>query len=638
MNRTSPESKGSKFGLFILISFSVVSVICAEQAQAQVAGDQAVADEYIVKMKSKTGVSANKNLSAGMKTISKMGVGIQIRQAFWGSEMMHIKSKSKASIEALRSNPEVEFVEPNYILSVNPTEVQELGVAHSVSDDYAQSNSNVQVIEAWAVAKPYNQGTRPIVAIIDTGLSLSHKLFADSNAVWVNSSELAGLPGVDDDGNGYIDDTYGWNYVANSPDVTDDDEHGTHVAGIVLGVGQDVLASPVREARIRIMPLKFLDANGSGTTANAVNAMYYAINMGAKVINNSWGGSSYSRSLHEAYTYAYAHGVLVTSAAGNSGLNNDFFPLYPAAIDTPSNIAVAASTDSDTKASFSNFGASVSVAAPGVAIISSVPGTGCSQPGCFKMMSGTSMAAPFVAGMAAMIMREAPQLSAYQVRSIIIAGVDVFSSLNTRVSSSGRVNLLKSIQSAKSQTGTPSWSPSYSPVYKAERSVASSGAGDAPAAGGCGLVAKAIFDQASGGQGPTQGLGGSAAVVLVMILLPIALALQLRRKTMVESPEQRRQYARYNLVKSLVIQVGDQVINAASDSLSLGGLSFGVDHNTFQIGKGEKIKVKIAELDHEVEGEVVWCSQKQSYGVRFLNITDQLKAQMSMWTIGMQPS
>ncbi len=599
-----------------------------------------VQGEYIIKMKAQTGSSSNQRLSKGLSLVRKLGSGVSVKQAFWGSTSLHVKSDSAANLESLRSNPDVEYIEPNYVLSIDPVDVQPFGTAPGAQDDYSQSNANVQVTEAWAIAKPYNQGTKTVVAVIDTGLDTNHGLFKDSNAIWENSAEKNGLPGVDDDANGYVDDKNGWNYVANSANILDDDDHGTHVAGTILGVGQDVLAYPVRESKVRIMALKFLDANGSGSTANAISAIYYAVNMGAKVINNSWGGPSYSRSLHDAYSYAHSKGVVVVSAAGNSGANNDTTPMYPAGLDTPNNIAVAASTDSDNKASFSNYGISVHVAAPGVAIVSSVPGSGCIAPGCYKLMSGTSMASPFVAGLAALLIREAPQLSGYQIRSLILSSVNSFSSLTNKVSTSGRVNALSATQAAIAQSGAGSYNPIYSPVYKSERGVASEAPVEGGAGGGCGLV-KAIGSGAStyftsGGSGGFGGGLGNMAVVFMMILLPVMMALGLGKKAPAEANMiQRRQFARYNLAKEIVLKIGDQVISTASDTLSLGGLSF---TGALQMNKGEKIKVKIDGLDQEMDGEVVWCAKDQSYGVKFLNVTDQLKDHFSTWTTGLQPT
>ncbi len=613
--------------------YILASVVGISKAEAQISGQQAIAGEYIIKIKSKTGISTNNRLSVGMKLVSKLG-SVQIKEAFWGSEMLHIKSDNAATIESLKANPDVEFVEPNYILSVNPYDIQPFGVAPSNTDTYGQSNARVQVTESWGIAKPYNQGTKTIVAVIDTGLDSTHGLFTGANAIWRNMAEVNGLAGVDDDGNGYIDDFSGWNYAAGTNNPKDDNDHGTHVAGIIVGVGQDILATPVRESKVVIMPLKFLDSTGSGSTSNAVSAMYYAVNMGAKVINNSWGGSAYSKALHDAYTYAYSHGVVIATAAGNSSSNNDATPMYPANLDTPNNISVAASTDSDLKASFSNYGSSVQVASPGVAIISTVPGLGCSAPGCYQMMSGTSMASPFVAGLAAMVFREAPQLSAYQVRSVIMSSVDVIAALNGKVATGGRVNALKTIQMAITQVGVAAYAPSYSPVYKSERSVAADSAA-APAAG-CGLV-KAVMDASGGGGGSASGGATQSVIVLVMILMPIALALGFRNRARAEnlSGIQRRKFARYSLAKSMVVKMGDQIINADTNTVSLGGVSF---NSEMKVEKGEKISLRIGDMDQDVEGEIVWCSQKQSFGVRFLNVTEELKSQMSIWTAGLNPS
>ena len=403
------------------LSLLVVGLLLAlPNANAQVNGPQAVAGEYIIKFRTSKTIGVGGNLRA----MGKLGASVSVKTVFGLSNMMHVKISSVAAKNALAENPDVEFLEPNYILSVNPSEVSALGSAPQPTDDYVQSGADtkVRVSDSWAIQKPYNQGSKVVVAVIDTGLDTTHELFSQSGGVWSNTAEINGAAGVDDDGNGFVDDKYGWNFNGGNANVYDDNDHGTHVAGIILGVGQDVVAYPVRESKVRIMPLKFLDADGSGSTSNAVSAIYYAVRNGAKVINNSWGGSSYSQALHEAYTYAYNNGVVIASAAGKSNSNNDSVAMYPANLDTPNNIVVAASDNNDARASFSNYGqTSVSVAAPGVRILSSVPGTGCLAPGCYQLMSGTSMATPFVAGLAALILREAPQLSAYQVKSLIVS-------------------------------------------------------------------------------------------------------------------------------------------------------------------------------------------------------------------------
>ena len=413
----------------------------------------------------------------------------------------------------------------------------------------------------------------------------------------------------------------------------DDGDHGTHVAGIILGTGMDVLAMPIRESRHKIMPLKFLSGTGSGTTSDAINAMYYAVNNGAKVINNSWGGPTYSQALHEAYSYAYSNGVVVVTAAGNSAVNLDSTKMYPAALDTPSNITVLATSDVDNRASFSNWSTTLShVGAPGVSIVSAVPGTGCSAPGCFAMMSGTSMAAPFVAGLAGLVIREASQLSAYQIKGIVLSTVDTIAVLSTRVQTSGRVNVLKAIQSAKANVATQSWSPSYSPSYKAEsRSVASEAA---PAAGGCGLV-KVLTEGGSGGSGSGSGVM-NIALIFALLLIPVVAAVSMRRKEKVGTPAgiNRRQFERFHVVREIAIKVGDEVVQSVSQSLSVGGLSFS-DNTKFE--KGQKIKVQLDKNGDEVDAEIVWCSASNSYGVKFTEVTETLRNRVKVLTYGANP-
>jgi thermitase len=604
----------------------------ALQSYAQVNGEQAVAGEYIVKFKKKSGVGA------GLKMVNKLGSSVAVKAVFAGSGMMHLKVDSEAAKNSLYSNPDVEFIEPNYILSINPTEVSPLGSAPEPTDSYIQSGADLRarVTDSWNIQKPYDQGSKVIVAVIDTGLDTNHLLFKDSGALWENAAEKNGTAGVDDDGNGYVDDVHGWNFNRNNSNVYDDNDHGTHVAGIVLGVGQDVVAAPVRESKVKIMALKFLDANGSGSTSAAVNAIYYAVQSGAKVINNSWGGSAYSQSLHEAYTYAYNNGVVIASAAGNSNSNNDNVSMYPSNLETPNNISVAASEDgNDNKASFSNYGVSrVDVAAPGVRILSAVPGGGCIAPGCFQMMSGTSMASPFVAGVAALILREAPQLSSYQVKSIILASIDKVNSLGNKVATGGRVNVYKAITSAIAAASTPNWNPSYSPDFKSSRSIASEADGAASPAG-CGLV-KALVDSGAGGSG---GLGGQIVdlfLVVSMLLMPLVLAVSLRGKTAPQqlSSANRRAFQRFSVSKQAVLQSGGQSIEITTDDVSIGGISF---FSEIGLAKGQIVEVSFGDGGQNVKAEVMWCSTKQVYGLKFIDASDDVKEKIQSWTAGLVP-
>lgn len=606
--------------------------LIALPSYAQVNGEQAVAGEYIVKFKKKSGVGA------GLKVVNKLGASVAVKAVFAGSGMMHLKVDSEAAKNSLYSNPDVEFIEPNYILSVNPTEQSALGSPPEPTDSYIQSGADgrARVTDSWSIQKPYDQGSKVIVAVIDTGLDTNHLLFKDSGALWENAAEKNGSAGVDDDGNGYVDDVYGWNFNKNNANVYDDNDHGTHVAGIVLGVGQDVVAAPVRESKVKIMALKFLDANGSGSTSAAVNAIYYAVQSGAKVINNSWGGSAYSQSLHEAYTYAHNNGVVIASAAGNSNSNNDNVSMYPANLDTPNNISVAASEDgNDNKASFSNYGISrVDVAAPGVRILSAVPGSGCIAPGCFQMMSGTSMAAPFVAGMAALILREAPQLSSYQVKTIVLASIDSVGSLGTKIATGGRVNVYKAITSAIAAAGTPAWNPSYSPDFKSSRSIASEADGAASPAG-CGLV-KAFVESGAGGGG---GLGGQIVdifLVLSVLLMPLVLAVSLRGKAAPQqlSLAERRAFQRFSLAKQAVLQSGGQSIEITTDDVSIGGISF---FSEMGLAKGQIVEVNFGDGGQNVKAEVMWCSTKQVYGLKFIDASDDVKEQIQSWTAGLVP-
>ncbi|CBZ53355.1 putative subtilase family serine protease [Neospora caninum Liverpool] len=274
------------------------------------------------------------------------------------------------------------------------------------------------------------------VAVIDTGIAFNHPSLRKN--IWKNPGEIAGN-GVDDDGNGFIDDVYGFNFIDNDGDMSDDNGHGTHCAGIIGGLKDNESGAQGVCGTTTIAGLKFMGANGSGATSDAVKAINYCIQMGIRISNNSWGGPGRTDALETAILKSHKAGHIFVTAAGNAGQNNDRSPSYPASYNSPNIVAVAATDSSDEMASFSNTGArSVHVAAPGVAILSTYPPDG------FKHLSGTSMASPIVAGLAALLV-SLPFESHLDIKQAIMEGVDKIPATRGRVISGGRINAERSI-------------------------------------------------------------------------------------------------------------------------------------------------------------------------------------------------
>ncbi|MFO0816527.1 MAG: S8 family serine peptidase [Pirellulales bacterium] len=266
--------------------------------------------------------------------------------------------------------------------------------------------------ESWAAGY---DGDGVVVAVIDTGVTWNHPDL--STQIWVNMDEVAGN-GIDDDRNGYVDDIRGWDFVGRDADPSDGNGHGTHVAGIIAADADGQGATGVAPGA-KIMPVRVLGNDGSGSDANVAAGIRYAANNGADIINLSLGGA-YSNSILSAIQYAQQRNVLVVVAAGNESAST---PSYPARYSaTLANvISVGAHSSSNSLASFSNrVGTSnaVQVDAPGVNIVSSMPN------GRTASMSGTSMAAPHVAGLAALALSANSNLSASQLRSIIVSGAN----------------------------------------------------------------------------------------------------------------------------------------------------------------------------------------------------------------------
>lgn len=341
--------------------------------------------------------------------------------------------------------------EPDYIvqpsLTPNDSSFSGLWGMNNTGQSGGKSDADIDAVEAWQTAHPAS-GASVVVGVIDTGIDYNHPDLAAN--IWINTDEIAGN-GIDDDGNGYVDDRHGWDFANNDNDPMDDHFHGTHVAGTIGAIGNNAAGVAGVVWTPKLMPLKFLGTNG-GTLSDAIEAIDYATANGCRLTNNSWGGGGWSQSLSNAIQRAENSGVLFVAAAGNSALDIDENPSYPAAYPQPIILSVASSTHTDTLSNFSNFGVkNVDVAAPGSGILSTFPTTMTGvmseygMPANYATISGTSMAAPHVAGLAALLWSHQPGLSAATVKSRIMTRGDLIPTLSTSVMSSRRINAANTV-------------------------------------------------------------------------------------------------------------------------------------------------------------------------------------------------
>ena len=354
-----------------------------------------------------------------------------------------------------RTTAGVRSIEPDRVVTATATlpndpSFNRLWGLNNTAQTGGLANADIDAPAAWDVTT----GSRSVVvAVVDTGIDYNHPDLAAN--VWRNPRETAG-DGVDNDGNGFVDDVFGWNFATNTANVFDDNSHGTHVAGTIGAVGNNGSGITGVNWQVSIMGLKFLDASGSGTTSAAIAALNYATMMrrthGVNIVatNNSWGGGGGSTALRDAITAGGNAGILCIAAAGNESSNNDSVGSYPANSVGPSGISVAATDSSNRLASFSNYGATtVQVAAPGVGIYSTTPNNS------YASYSGTSMATPHVAGLVALMAAANPQATAAQIRSTIISTVTPVSGLAGKCSTGGVINAAAAVQAIRGTTPPP---------------------------------------------------------------------------------------------------------------------------------------------------------------------------------------
>ena len=343
----------------------------------------------------------------------------------------------------LLQDPQIVDCTPNYVLSID-----------SLPNDrhrdklwgLSESSFGAQPAKSWSRV---TDAEDVVVAVLDTGIDYNHP---DLEAnLWRNTGEIQGN-GVDDDGNGYVDDYYGINAITGNGDPLDDHGHGTHVAGVIGAEGNNSLGVVGVSWRVQIMSLKFLDSRGLGSLASALRALNYLEEMrrrgvNVRVANNSWGGAPYSQMLFEAIERLNGLEVMVIAAAGNVGSNNDTSDRdYPAGFELPNVVSVAAIDEAGELASFSNFGpTSVDLAAPGDRILSTFRG------GTYQYLSGTSMAAPFVSGAFALALSVKPDIENRRLKSLLLSSASVLPGLSGKVRSGASLNIGAMIEAVVEQ-------------------------------------------------------------------------------------------------------------------------------------------------------------------------------------------
>jgi subtilisin family serine protease len=406
---------------------------------------QFVPGELLVQFKPGTSAQAQESAVAFVRGATKETV-LQASRRVDGKGDLQVLSlpPGLAVVDAFRAMSQladVDFAEPNWIYQHQATS----------NDTYVTNGSlwgmtgsfGSGAVTAWANNKTHCGDV--VIGIIDEGYMYTHTDLAGN--IGVNPGEIAGN-GRDDDGNGLVDDIYGWDFAGNNSSVYDGtaDDHGTHVAGTIAGRGGNGTGvAGVCWSGVKLMGAKFL-GNRGGTTANAIKAVDYFTdlktrhNLNLPATNNSWGGGGFSQGLKDAIDRAGAANILFVAAAGNSGTNNDATPSYPSGYSSSNIIAVASITSAGALSDFSQYGAtSVDIGAPGSGIWSTVPGRGGASG--YASYNGTSMATPHVTGAVALYKALNPNATAADIKAAILTRATPTPSLNGKVSTGGRLNV-----------------------------------------------------------------------------------------------------------------------------------------------------------------------------------------------------
>jgi hypothetical protein len=387
------------------------------------------------------------------KALASLGAKVRDRKPLSGIWLVSFANPDLDTVgkalQAFAALPETaRYAEPDYIVHAsvlpNDTSFTELWGLHNTGQAGGTPDADIDAPEAWNLT---TGSADVLVGVIDTGIDHTHPDLVAN--MWTNPNEIAGN-GIDDDGNGYIDDTRGWDFANNDNNPMDDNNHGTHCAGTIGGAGNNASGVAGVNWQVSLVGLKFLTGSGSGVTSDAVEATAYATSIGVDLTSNSWGGGGFEQSLKDVIDAADAAGILFVAAAGNASSDTDSLANYPSGYTSPNIIAVASTTRTDGLSSFSNYGATtVDLGAPGSDIYSSIAG------GSYSTFSGTSMATPHVAGACALLKAYRPTLTHSEIKGLIMQSADAIPALAGKCITGGRLNVYNAMLFSSDVTMSP---------------------------------------------------------------------------------------------------------------------------------------------------------------------------------------
>jgi subtilisin family serine protease len=423
-------------------------------------------DRVIVKLKEGAQGGALEALNRGVGARTEGRIAPHTLPTLYTVKLPPQGQSVESAIRHYEASPDVAYAEPDFFVYHDTHQAiadpyynnGSLWGLNNTGQNSGKADADVDAPEGWEVTTNGDAGI--VVAVIDEGVDHNHRDLAGN--IWTNPNDPT-KDGIDNDGNGKIDDVHGWDFHNNDSSTYDGsgDDHGTHVAGTIGALGNDqgvVGVSELYHSKVEIITAKFLGPNG-GYTSNAIKALDYLMDLkktrgisNLVLTSNSWGGGGYSQGLYDAINRANAQGILFVAAAGNGGSdgvgdNNDATPHYPSSYNLDNVIAVAATNRNDGKPGFSNYGAaSVDLGAPGSAIYSTLPNN------TYGSYSGTSMATPHVSGALALLMSRDP-VRHLQAKDRLFQSVDKITSLEGKTVTGGRLNL------ATALGGTPPGTP-----------------------------------------------------------------------------------------------------------------------------------------------------------------------------------